>query len=134
MKTKIISFLLLFIICLLIHLELIADAHEYADTVRITSAQAYKGSDSNLLSDFAKNLTFNKDHDFTGITCTVKIYFDQQGRISDINIESKTPLTTEEIIDSISNALRKLPGWNVGSSPILTRMYVMKLNIEPNLR
>ena len=127
--------ILICITFIFIHLTASAENHEYPDTIQLTEFQVYEGNGPKLLLELCNNLKVPEEtleeYVFGG-TYTIKIYFNQEGQISDINVRSHSKQFDSQIVkDCISETLRNLPGWKVGPSPVLTREYIMKLHIDP---
>lgn len=103
-----------------------AETHEYPDTIQLTESQVYEGKGPKLLKDFSESL--NCVDDAKGGTYSIKIYFNKEGQISDIHIHSHCKEFDSPIVkDCISETLRNLPGWKVGPSPVLTRVFFWKI-------
>lgn len=112
---------------ILTQLCIFAKNNEYPDTVELTHSQVYGGDGAKLVDDFSKELKVPKESFLFG-ACKIKIYFNQEGGISNILITSKT--ASDELKDSISSALYRLPDWKVDTSSVAIREYNMTLNLH----
>lgn len=98
---------------------------EYPDTVELNHNQVYGGNGAKLLKDFCENLKVPEGYMHVG--CIIRTYFDQKGQISNVDVKLTSPYTPPGIEDSISQIIRRLEDWNVGPSPIPTRVYKMRI-------